>query len=139
MEAAEYGAHLSGFSPSAARYITRVGQVESLIGICPVCGRPNFNLLQNFRTGARHIRYFAFDLLCLNNRDTTKLRLIERRNLFKTLSFKDRRIKIIDYIEAEPDELPGAVREQKLEGKVGKRKVAYTNSAHAVERGSNTV
>ena len=102
-------------------------------------GRPNFNLLQNFRAGAHHIQYYVFDLLCLNNRDTTKLMLIERRNLFKMLSFKDRRIKIIDYIEAEPDELPGAVRELKLEGIVGKRKAAYTDPAHAVERGSNTV
>jgi len=85
-------------------------------------GRPNFNLLQNFRTGERYIQYYVFDLLCLNNRDTTKLKLVERRELLKTLSFKDRRIKIIDYIEAEPAELLRAVREQRLEGVVGKRK-----------------
>ncbi len=85
-------------------------------------GRPNFNLLQNFRTGARHIQYYVFDLLSLNNRDMTRLRLIERRELLKTLSFKDKRIKIIDYIEAEPAELLRAVREQQLEGVVGKRK-----------------
>jgi ATP-dependent DNA ligase len=58
----------------------------------------------------------------LSNRDTTKLRLVERRELLKTLSFKDKRIKIIDYIEAEPTELLRAVREQQLEGIVGKRK-----------------
>ena len=85
-------------------------------------GKPNFNLLQNFRAGASHIQYYVFDLLCLNNRDTTRLPLIERRNLLKTLSFKDKRIKILDYIEAEPSELVRAVREQKLEGIVGKRK-----------------
>jgi len=85
-------------------------------------GGPNFNLLQNFRTGAHQIQYYVFDLLCLNSRDTTKLALIERRSLLKTLSFKDRRIKILDYIEAEPSELVRAVREQKLEGIVGKRK-----------------
>jgi len=85
-------------------------------------GRPNFNLLQNFRTGARHIQYYVFDLPCLNNRDTTKLKLAERRELLKTLFFKDRRIKIIDYIEAEAVELLRAVREQRLEGVVGKRK-----------------
>ena len=85
-------------------------------------GRPNFNLLQNFRTGARHIQYYVFDLLCLDSRDATKLKLVERRQLLKTLSFKDKRIKIIDYIEAEPAELLRAVREQRLEGVVGKRK-----------------
>jgi bifunctional non-homologous end joining protein LigD len=52
-------------------------------------GRPDFNVLQNFRTGAFHIQYYVFDLLCLNNRDTTKLPLIERRTLLKTISFKD--------------------------------------------------
>jgi ATP-dependent DNA ligase len=57
-------------------------------------GRPNFNLLQNFRTGASHIQYYVFDLLCLNNRDTTRLPLIKRRLLLKELTFKDRRIKI---------------------------------------------
>ena len=85
-------------------------------------GRPNFNLLQNFRAGASHIQYYVFYLLCLNNRDTTRLPLIERRLLLKQLTFKDKRIKILDYVEAEPAELLSAVREQKLEGIVGKRK-----------------
>ena len=40
----------------------------------------------------------------------------------KTLSFKDKRTKIVDYVEAGPAELLRAVREQKLEGIVGKRK-----------------
>jgi bifunctional non-homologous end joining protein LigD len=85
-------------------------------------GRPNFNLLQSFRTGASQIQYYVFDLLCLRNRDTTKLPLLERRKLLKTLSFKDKRIKIVDFVEAEPAELLRAVREQKLEGIIGKRR-----------------
>ncbi len=85
-------------------------------------GRPNFNLLQNFRTGASRIQFYVFDLLCLNHRDTTKLPLIERRELLKTLAFKDKRIKIVDYVEAQPTELLSAVRTQHLEGIVGKRK-----------------
>src|SRR6266478_6714187 len=85
-------------------------------------GRPSFNLLQNFRTGTSRIQFYVFDLLCLNNRDTTKLPLIERRELLKTLVFKDQRIKIVDYVEAQPTELLSAVREQHLEGIVGKRK-----------------
>src|SRR6266478_6835927 len=85
-------------------------------------GRPSFNLLQNFRTGTSRIQFYVFDLLCLRNRDTTKLPLIERRELLKTLVFKDQRIKIVDYVEAQPTELLVAVREQQLEGIVGKRK-----------------
>ena len=82
-------------------------------------GRPNFNLLQNFRAGASHIQYYVFDLLCLNNRDTTKLKLIERRELLRTLSFKDKRI------EAEPVELLRAVRKQKLAASLSWRRKRF--------------
>jgi bifunctional non-homologous end joining protein LigD len=34
-------------------------------------GRPNFNLLQNFRSEASRIHYFIFDLLICNNHDLT--------------------------------------------------------------------
>lgn len=37
-------------------------------------GKPNFNLLQNFRSEAQHIHNFVFDLLILQDRDLTKLR-----------------------------------------------------------------
>ena len=85
-------------------------------------GRPNFNLRQNFRSAASRIQYYVFDLLCLNERDLTGLPLIERRALLNSLSFKDKRIRIVDYVEANPAELLTAVREQKLEGIIGKRK-----------------
>jgi DNA ligase D-like protein (predicted ligase) len=85
-------------------------------------GRPNFNLLQNFRSAASRIQYHVFDLLCIGERDLTGLPLIERRALLKSLSLKDKRIRIVDYVEANPAELLTAVREQKLEGIIGKRK-----------------
>src|SRR5215472_5871304 len=34
-------------------------------------GRPDFNMLQNFRGAASHIHYFVFDLLVYMNRDLT--------------------------------------------------------------------
>ena len=85
-------------------------------------GRPNFSLLQNFRSAASRIQYYVFDLLCFNERDLTGLPLIERRTLLISLSFKDKRIRIVDYAEASAAELLMAVREQKLEGIIGKRK-----------------
>jgi DNA ligase D-like protein (predicted ligase) len=85
-------------------------------------GRPIFNLLQNFTSGAARIQYFVFDLLCYENRDLTGLPLIKRRELLKSLAIQDARIKISDYIEAGANELLAAAREQKLEGIVGKRK-----------------
>jgi DNA ligase D-like protein (predicted ligase) len=86
-------------------------------------GRPDFNLLQNFRGGAPRIYYYTFDLLCCQGRDLTRLPLVERRALLKSLvTIRDKRIRISDYIEAGADQVLAAVREQQLEGIVGKRR-----------------
>jgi DNA ligase D-like protein (predicted ligase) len=86
-------------------------------------GRPEFNLLQNFRGEASRIHYYIFDLLCCNDRDLTHLPLVERRALLKSLVLiSDKRVRISDYVEAGAGDLVAAVREQQLEGIVGKRK-----------------
>ena len=86
-------------------------------------GRPDFNLLQNYRAEAARIHYYVFDLLCWKGRDLTHLPLIERRALLKSLVVvKDERIKTCDYVEAAPNDLLSAVREQRLEGIIGKQK-----------------
>jgi DNA ligase D-like protein (predicted ligase) len=86
-------------------------------------GRPDFNLLQNFRAEASRIQYHVFDLLCWKNRDLTRVPLVERRGLLKALVVvRDERIRIADYVEAAPKDLLAAVREQGLEGIVGKQK-----------------
>src|SRR6266851_9408817 len=46
-------------------------------------GRPDFNLLQNFRAEASRIQYYIFDLLCWKNRDLTRVPMVERRALLK--------------------------------------------------------
>jgi bifunctional non-homologous end joining protein LigD len=43
-------------------------------------GRPDFNLLQHYRTQAARIHYFVFDLLVYRNRDLTRLPLIQVRS-----------------------------------------------------------
>lgn len=85
-------------------------------------GRPNFNLLQNFKSEAKRIRFFVFDLLCHQNHDLTSLDLTKRRELLRTLAFTDNRIVSLDFLEAAPQELLAAVRAQGLEGVIGKRK-----------------
>jgi bifunctional non-homologous end joining protein LigD len=86
-------------------------------------GRPDFNLLQNFRAEASRIHYYVFDLLVWEGRDLTRLPLIERRSLLKSLVVvPDKRIRISDYVEAAPNDLLSAVREQGLEGIIGKQK-----------------
>jgi DNA ligase D-like protein (predicted ligase) len=85
-------------------------------------GRPCFNLLQQFRSGASRICYFIFDLLVCNDRDLTKLPLIERRKLLKLLKLKSGRIRISEQFEVSANEMLVAVRGQKLKGVVAKRK-----------------
>jgi len=89
-------------------------------------GRPDFNLLQSFRAEASRIHYYIFDLLRWNDRDVTGLPLIERRELLKSLVIiRDKRIRISEYVEATPQALLSAVREQGLEGIIGKQKDSH--------------
>src|SRR6267143_3085261 len=86
-------------------------------------GRPDFNLLQNFRAEASRIQYYIFDLLCWKGSDLMRVPLVERRALLKSVVvIRDERIRIVDYFEAAPKDLLSAVREQGLEGIIGKRK-----------------
>jgi len=86
-------------------------------------GRPDFNLLQTFRSEASRIHYFVFDLLVYENRDLTHLPLIERRELMRSLlKFRSPRIRVSDYLEASAADMLNAVRLQGLEGIIGKQK-----------------
>ena len=111
-------------------------------------GRPDFNLLQNFRAEASRIRYYIFDLLCWEDRDLTHVPMVERRALLKSLVvIPDKRIRIADYFEAAPKDLLSAVREQRLEGMIGKRKDSHYQPGkrsgawikHRVNRGQEFV
>ena len=88
-------------------------------------GRPSFNLLQNFHSGpsSSKVCYYIFDLLCWRNRDTTGLRLLERRALVNALAgdIRDSRVRISDYLRVSAADMLAAIREQRLEGVVGKR------------------
>jgi DNA ligase D-like protein (predicted ligase) len=86
-------------------------------------GFPNFNLLQNYRTEAARIHFFVFDLLVYRGRDLTRLPLVQRREIMRSaLKFSSSRIRISDYVEASVTDMLNAVREQGLEGIIGKRK-----------------
>jgi DNA ligase D-like protein (predicted ligase) len=85
-------------------------------------GRPHFHLLQQSRTGGRHICYFVFDLLICEHRDLTGLPLMERREVLESFLKPGRRIRLLDQFEVSAADILAAVREQKLEGVVAKRK-----------------
>jgi bifunctional non-homologous end joining protein LigD len=86
-------------------------------------GRPDFNLLQHYRAEASRIHYFVFDLLVYKNRDLTRLPLIERHQVMKSvLKLKSPRVRITDYFETSAADMLNAIRAQGLEGVVAKRK-----------------
>jgi ATP-dependent DNA ligase len=86
-------------------------------------GRPDFNLLHNYRGQASHIHYFIFDLLIYNSRNLTSLPLIERRDLLRSLiSFKSARIHIVESLEGSAADVIAAIGTLGLEGIVAKRK-----------------
>jgi len=59
-------------------------------------GRSDFQLLQNYqKTGKGNLRYYVFDILNLDGNDTTKLTLLERKELVKLLI--DKKFKNILY------------------------------------------
>src|SRR6266576_895349 len=97
--------------------------VDGEVVALDAAGRPNFNLLQQSRSGASRICYFIFDLLVYNDRDLTRLPLGERRELMKSvLKLRSPRIRISEQFETSENDMLAAVREQKLEGVVAKRK-----------------
>lgn len=86
-------------------------------------GRPNFNLLSQFRSEASRIHFFIFDLLVCNDRDLTGLALSERRDLMKpVLRLRSPRIRIAEQFEVTASDMLAAVRQQQLEGVIAKRK-----------------
>jgi ATP-dependent DNA ligase len=85
-------------------------------------GRPSFNLLQSFRSEASRIHYFIFDMLVCNDHDLTRLALSERRQLMKSLlKLRSSRIRISDQFDVSANDMLAAVRQQQLEGIIGKR------------------
>jgi DNA ligase D-like protein (predicted ligase) len=86
-------------------------------------GRPDFNLLQHYRAEAPRIHYFVFDLLVYDNRDLTRLPLIQRHEIMKSvLRFESPRVRITDYFEVPAADMLNAISAQGLEGVVAKRK-----------------
>jgi bifunctional non-homologous end joining protein LigD len=85
-------------------------------------GRPDFNLLQNYRSAAARIRYFVFDLLVHQGKDTARLPLEERRKLLGSLKFPSPRIHLVEYQETSAAEMLAAVKGLGLEGVIAKRR-----------------
>ncbi len=97
-------------------------------------GRPSFELLQRrinvaepsaiARLARSHpVVFYAFDLLYLDGRDLRSAPLIERKKLLQEVLTPDDVIRYSEHFaaEADPEDLLAAVKQQGLEGIIGKR------------------
>jgi DNA ligase D-like protein (predicted ligase) len=84
-------------------------------------GRPNFNLLQNYRSAESHIIYYVFDVMTLEGRDLTQLPFSERREVLRSILPTNEHLGISLAVQMTAQEMIALVREQGIEGIVAKR------------------
>ena len=84
-------------------------------------GRPDFNLLQNFRSAESRIVYYAFDILIHKQRDLTDLPLSERRTILKNLIEPGEPIALSEVSDRSASEMLKFIKSYGLEGAVAKR------------------
>lgn len=84
-------------------------------------GRPQFSLLQSFRSAADRVRFVAFDILRLSGRDLMSLPLLERKEILDR-EVRDRapQILVTDF-EKNAAAMLREVKTRKLEGLVAKK------------------
>lgn len=84
-------------------------------------GRPNFNLLQNFRSAESHITYYAFDVLVYEGNDLTLLPLSERRRILQSVIKPSEHLALSEVSDQTASQMLSFVRSHSLEGIVAKR------------------
>lgn len=83
-------------------------------------GRPDFNLLQNYRSSESHLVYFVFDILFHKGRLLLKLKLSERRRILREAVKPNDHVQIVEVSTSAAD-IMRFVREHCLEGVIAKR------------------
>jgi ATP-dependent DNA ligase len=77
-------------------------------------GRPNFNLLQNFRSAATNIQYFAFGILMHKGKELIRLPLSQRRQVLASVVKLDTYVEISEASDRPLSEMVKFVREHGL-------------------------
>ncbi len=85
-------------------------------------GRPDFNLLQNFRSAQSRIMYYVFDILVLKNRDLTRLPMSERRELLQQVLEPNEHVALSQVSDLSATDMLKFAKEAGLEGVVAKRR-----------------
>ena len=84
-------------------------------------GRPDFNLLQNFRSAESRIIYYAFDILVHEGRNLTELPLSERRAILNSAIEPGEHVALSQVSDRSAAEMLKFVKSHGLEGAVAKR------------------
>jgi bifunctional non-homologous end joining protein LigD len=84
-------------------------------------GIPDFSKLQNYK-GTGNLVYYVFDLLWIDGYDVTKLDLLQRKSLLRSILPGDPSVRFVDHIEEQGKAFFELVQEKELEGWVAKRK-----------------
>ena len=84
-------------------------------------GRPDFNLLQNFRSAESRIVYYAFDILIHKQRNLTQLPLSERRAILSSVIEPGEHVALSEVSDRSAAEMLKFIKGHGLEGAVAKR------------------
>ena len=84
-------------------------------------GRPDFHLLQNFRSAQSRIVYYAFDILISEGRRLTGLPLSERRDILSRVVEPGEHVALSQVADQTAAEMLRFVKSHGLEGAVAKR------------------
>lgn len=84
-------------------------------------GRPSFNLLQNFRSAASHIAYYAFDILIHEGKSVMQLPLVKRRAILARAIQPSDHVGLSYVSDKTAAQMLDFVRSRGLEGIIAKR------------------
>jgi DNA ligase D-like protein (predicted ligase) len=108
---------------AAVRALEPDTMLDGEIVALDAAGHPSFNVLQNHQTAKTPILYYAFDLLAFRGKSLLQMPLERRRSLLEAaLADAEDPLRLCGKIEAEPEPLVSAGREQNVEGFIAKRK-----------------
>jgi len=87
-------------------------------------GRPSFNILQNFRSRAKQIQFFAFDLLIHKGKSLISVPLEKRRAILRSAVSPalGEHVRLSEDFNGTPEEITAAAKSLGLEGIIAKRK-----------------
>jgi ATP-dependent DNA ligase len=84
-------------------------------------GRPDFNLLQNYRSAESRILYYAFDILIHQGRNLVELPLSERRAILSSVIEPGEHVALSQVSDRSAAEMLTFIKDHGLEGAVAKR------------------